>query len=145
MPTDSPKYKEAEAKLPDELLTLITELDALATQVRSLRREVGSIDLDVPEYHVDINKDGRVFGVAQIVRDRSHGLVEEFMLAANRAVASFMTEKKLPALYRVHEPPERVSVQLLRPRHGRGHGRASPRLVQRPGVVGLAPGVLPCP
>jgi ribonuclease R len=40
-----------------------------------------------------------------LVRDRSHSLVEELMLAANRAVADFMLERKLPALYRVHEPP----------------------------------------
>jgi len=111
--SDDPAAAAALEKLPDDLFTLIMELDALAAQVRALRREVGSIDLDVPEYHVDIDADGRVFGVAQIVRDRSHGLVEEFMLAANRAVASFMTEKKLPALYRVHEaPPEEDLVEF---------------------------------
>jgi len=95
----------AAEKLPDEIWNLLHELDELAGELRSRRRTVGSIDLDVPDYKVSVGEDGRVVSVSQIVRDRSHGLVEEYMLAANRAVADFMQNKKLPALYRVHEPP----------------------------------------
>ena len=92
-------------RLPDPLWTLLTELDALAGQLRRRRQEVGSVDLDVPDYDVSVGKDGRVISVSQIVRDRSHGLVEEVMLSANRAVADFTRRTKLPALYRIHEPP----------------------------------------
>jgi len=92
-------------KLPQDVYETLVELDALAGQLRERRHGVGSIDLDVPDYHVDVGADGRVIGVAQIIRDRAHGLVEEFMLCANRAVATFMSENRLPSLYRVHEPP----------------------------------------
>ncbi|MFO7957576.1 MAG: ribonuclease R [Candidatus Brocadiia bacterium] len=102
---EEPAAAAAAEKLPDEIWNLLHELDELAREVRARRRRIGSIDLDVPDYEVSVGEDGRVVSVSQIVRDRSHGLVEEFMLAANRAVADFMKNEKLPALYRVHEPP----------------------------------------
>ncbi len=102
---DEPAAAAAAEKLPDEIWSLLSELDELAGQLRERRRRIGSIDLDVPDYDVSVGEDGRVISVSLIVRDRSHGLVEEFMLAANRAVADFMHTKKLPALYRIHEAP----------------------------------------
>ena len=103
--SDEPAVAAAAEKLSEDILDLLVGLDALAGRVRCRRQEVGSIDLDVPDYDVNIGPDGRVIGVTQIVRDRSHGLVEEFMLSANRAVAGFLKDKKLPGLYRIHEPP----------------------------------------
>jgi len=102
---EEPAAAAAAEKVPEAVWTLLVELDLLAGQLRARRREVGSVDLDVPDYHVSIGEDGRVVGVSQIIRDRSHGLVEELMLSANRAVADFMRRRKLPALYRIHEPP----------------------------------------
>jgi len=109
--SEEPAVMAAAEKLPEELWTTIRELDRLAGQVGALRREVGSIDLDVPDYHVAIGQDGRVVTVTRIIRDRSHSLVEEFMLSANRAVADLTAKKRLPALYRVHEPPAKEDVQ----------------------------------
>ncbi|MFO8009123.1 MAG: ribonuclease R [Candidatus Brocadiia bacterium] len=103
--SEEPAAEAAMERLPEEIWVLLRELDRLARQLRARRREVGSIDLDVPDYEVHVGEDGHVVSVNQIVRDRAHGLVEEFMLSANRAVAQFMDDKKLPALYRIHEPP----------------------------------------
>ena len=102
---DAVDAEPAARDLPQNVLTVLKELDALAGKLRQRRQEAGSIDLETPDYDVDIDETGHVVGVTQIVRDRSHGLVEEFMLSANRAVADFMMKHKLPALYRIHEPP----------------------------------------
>lgn len=102
---EEPATAAAAEVLSEPLWRLLVDLDELAGQLRRRRREIGSVDLDVPEYSVSVDGEGRVVGVSQIIRDRSHGLVEEFMLSANRAVAHFMSENKLPALYRIHEPP----------------------------------------
>ena len=59
---------------------------------------MGSVDLDMPEYDVRVDENGEVISVSQIVRDRSHGLVEEFMLAANQVVARLLIARKLPGL-----------------------------------------------
>jgi ribonuclease R len=103
--SDEPAAMGAVERLPENVWETLRELDALAQQVKARRQEVGSVDLDVPDYHVSIGEDGRVVGVSQIVRDRSHGLVEEFMLAANRAVADYLRRRKLPGLFRVHDEP----------------------------------------
>ena len=92
-------------RLPEPVWGLLAGLDELAGQVRERRRQVGSVDMDMPEYHVSVDDEGRVVGVSQLVRDRSHSLVEEFMLSANRAVADFLKRHKLPGLFRIHEPP----------------------------------------
>lgn len=90
----------------DDIAKLIKNLDRLAGKLRSRRQKAGSVDLDVPEYNVKLGEDGKVSAVSQIERDRSHGLVEEFMLSANVAVAEFLHNNKLPAVYRIHEKPE---------------------------------------
>jgi ribonuclease R len=102
---DAVSAERVEQTVPQDVLDLLKDLDALAGKLRRRRQEVGSIDLDMPDYDVNIDERGHVVGVTEIVRDRSHGLVEEFMLSANRAVADFMVKRKLPALYRIHEAP----------------------------------------
>ncbi len=95
----------AMAKWPDEIWDSIVGLDALARQLRRNRQEQGSIDLDVPEYDVRVGDDGRVTAVFQTERDRSHEVVEEYMLQANQAVARFLIDHNLPGIYRVHDAP----------------------------------------
>jgi ribonuclease R len=111
--SDDPAVQAALEKLPEDVGDVLRDLDELAQQVRALRQQTGSIDLDVPDYDVRVDEDGRVVSVTQIVRDRSHALVEEFMLAANRAIAALTSGRKLPALYRVHdEPPDEDLVEF---------------------------------
>jgi ribonuclease R len=95
----------AMAKWPDEIWDSVIGLDALARQLRGIRREVGSIDFDVPEYDVRVDETGRVTAVFQTERDRSHDLVEEFMLRANQAVARYLDAHNLPGIYRTHDAP----------------------------------------
>ena len=96
----------AARQVPEQILNLLCGLDGLARQVGARRRRIGSIDLDVPEYDVGVDEEGRAVSVTQIVRDRSHGLVEEFMLSANVAVANFLKAHRLPGLFRTHEKPD---------------------------------------
>ncbi len=97
----------------EEIKKAVVDLDHLAGRLRAKRVEVGSVDLDVPEYDVHVGADGKVKAVSQIERDRSHSLVEEFMLAANVAVATFMKDNNLPALYRVHEKPDKEDLEAF--------------------------------
>ncbi len=103
----------AGGRIPEKITKAIRDLDALAGKLRLKRKKMGSVDLDVPEYEVDVGEDGKVSAVSQIERDRSHSLVEEFMLAANVAVATFLNEKELPAIYRVHEKPDEEDLEAF--------------------------------
>ena len=74
----------------------------ILNHARSLR---GSIDFDLPEGDVVLNTDGVMVGVFPEERNVAHRIVEEFMIAANEAVAYELVRREVPALYRVHEQP----------------------------------------
>lgn len=88
-------------RVADSLL-LARELATLLTRQRA---QEGSLDFDLPEAKIILNKQGEVLELGDKVRLESHRLIEEFMLAANRAVALEAFSTGQPFLYRVHEKP----------------------------------------
>ena len=93
----------------DELRTLLPQLRDMLALMRTLyanRVTAGSLDLDLPEALIDLSEEGRSVGVRLLARNDAHRLIEEFMLEANRAVATFLREQRLPFPYRIHEPPD---------------------------------------
>src|SRR5213079_3409366 len=103
-------YKQAFAILSSppqdrlgERLHLAWELAAL---LRRKRFQHGSLDLDFPEVKVLVDKQGHPVRLERIENDESHQLIEEFMLAANEAVARELMKRAVPTIYRVHENPD---------------------------------------
>jgi len=86
-----------------ERLHLTWELAAL---LRRKRFEHGALDLDFPEVKVWVDKDGRPVKLERVENDESHQLIEEFMLAANEAVARELKKRAIPTIYRIHENPD---------------------------------------
>ncbi|MEW6411773.1 MAG: ribonuclease R [Candidatus Zixiibacteriota bacterium] len=78
----------------------------LALLLNKWRFAEGSLDFDLPETKIILNKKGEVIELGHKIRLESHRLVEEFMLAANRAVALEVFRKAQPFLYRVHDKPD---------------------------------------
>ncbi len=78
----------------------------LASLLRKKRFQQGSLDLDFPEVKVRLDEQGKPILLERIENDESHQLVEEFMLAANEAVARELKNRSIPTIYRVHENPE---------------------------------------
>ena len=78
----------------------------LASLLRRKRFEHGSLDLDFPEVKVVVDKKGKPIRLERIENDESHQLIEEFMLAANEAVARELKNRGIPTIYRVHENPD---------------------------------------
>src|SRR5438874_9094757 len=103
-------YKEAYAILNSppqdrlgERLHLAWQLGAL---LRRKRFEHGALDLDFPEVKVWVDTQGEPIRLERVENDESHQLIEEFMLAANEAVARGMKKSAIPTIYRVHENPD---------------------------------------
>jgi len=103
-------YKQAYAILTSaprdrlgQRLHLAWELAAL---LRRKRFEHGALDLDFPEVKVLVDKQGHPVRLERIENDESHQLIEEFMLAANEAVARELMKRAVPTIYRVHENPD---------------------------------------
>jgi ribonuclease R len=82
---------------------LMREL-ALVLNRKRVRR--GSIDFDLPEPLIDFDEWGRMTGIERAQRNIAHRIIEEFMLAANEAVAAHIEQAGRPSLYRIHEPPD---------------------------------------
>ena len=78
----------------------------LAKKLTAQRRERGSIDFDLPEAKIVLADDGTVKEIVRRPRNDAHRLVEEFMLAANEAVARFFDARGLPTVYRIHDEPD---------------------------------------
>lgn len=98
---DAPEQSD----LPAELVGQLQEMAELTRALTGMRRRRGSLDLDLPEVEVLLDSQGRPIDLVKVERNQAHRLIEEFMLAANEAVASFLQERNWPFLYRIHEPP----------------------------------------
>jgi ribonuclease R len=78
----------------------------LARLLRQKRFDHGSLDLDFPEVKVWLDEAGKPVRLERVENDESHQLIEEFMLAANEAVARELKNRAVPAIYRIHENPD---------------------------------------
>jgi ribonuclease R len=85
----------------------------LAEALRRNRLAEGSLDFDLVEPEL-VYEEGKLLAVAAGERNEAHRLIEEFMVAANVAVARRFSEKKAPSIYRVHPPPGVSDLEKLR-------------------------------
>jgi len=78
----------------------------LALILNRKRVQRGAIDFDMPEPLIEFDQFGEMTGVTRSPRNIAHRLIEEFMLAANEAVASHLEQLGIPSLFRIHEKPD---------------------------------------
>lgn len=96
------------------VLAMLEEAFALYRVLRAARLARGSLDFDLPEARYEFDKNGRVTGVGVAERHDAHRLIEEFMIAANEAVARRLGAKGGPEfLYRVHPEPDAERLEAL--------------------------------
>lgn len=87
---------------------LVPHLECLYALYKALfaqRQKRGAIDLDTVETRIVFDANRKIQAIVPTVRNDAHRLIEECMIAANIAAAAFLTERRIPTLYRVHEPP----------------------------------------
>src|SRR6202167_4312912 len=82
------------------------KMKALALLLNKRRRARGSIDFDLPEAVIEFDDQGRMLSIVRSERNIAHRLIEEFMLAANEAVAEYLEKRGVASLHRVHEKPD---------------------------------------
>src|SRR5436309_2974936 len=103
-------YKEAYAILKsaprDRLGERLHVAWELASLLRRKRFAHGSLDLDFPEVKVWLDNNGYPAKLERVENDESHQLIEECMLAANKAVARELKKRAIPTIYRIHENPD---------------------------------------
>jgi len=119
-----------------ELQQMVRRLWQLAEGLRRARMAAGSLDLDMPEAKIFVDAEGFAERIERIEHDESHQLIEEFMLAANEAVARATRERHRASLYRVHDEPDPEKLIELRELLGT-LGVTAGDLTRRAEVVGL--------
>lgn len=92
------------------LLPSLELMAELSQKLRKKRMERGALDFDLPEPEVILNLQGETEDIVRAERNLAHQIIEEFMIAANEAVAKFMEEKGVPFIYRIHEPPKKEAI-----------------------------------
>ncbi len=100
-------------KLGAKVHGLLGRMHELAMLLRRRRIRHGSLVLSMPEVKIELDSDGRVAGARVVEDTESHQVIEEFMLAANEAVAELLRAKGLPFLRRIHESPSPHKLRAL--------------------------------
>jgi ribonuclease R len=86
-----------------EQLELMRELEEILNRKRQRR---GSIDFDLPEPVIEFDENGLMKSITRSERNIANRIIEEFMLSANECVAQYLENKRVPAIYRIHEKPD---------------------------------------
>ncbi len=106
------------AELPEKeirgLQATLRNLWKVASKLRSDRMRSGSLDLDMSETKIFVDENGYADRLEKVENDESHQLIEEFMLAANEAVAKAMRSANMPCIYRTHDDPDEDRLNELR-------------------------------
>lgn len=106
-PEDVERYRDLvdQFKLMEELALLIYES----------RRARGNLDFDLPEAEIILDIQGAPENIIRAERNIAHRIIEEFMIAANEAVARHLKAHDFPLLYRVHQGPDQDSLESIAP------------------------------
>jgi ribonuclease R len=90
-------------------------MEELALLILGQRKARGNLDFDLPEAEIILDVQGVPENIVRAERNIAHRIIEEFMIAANEAVARRLAELNLPLLYRVHEGPDHEALEALAP------------------------------
>jgi ribonuclease R len=107
--TNVNKVLEGDLEMNRRYAPLVDEfrrMKELALLLNKRRHARGSIDFDLPEPVIEFDESGRMQSIVRSERNIAHRLIEEFMLAANEAVAQYLEKRGIASLHRVHEKPD---------------------------------------
>lgn len=92
------------------LLETLRAMRKFSARLREKRLVAGALDLDLPETRLLFNERGEIYGREAVEHHWVHQLIEEFMLAANKAVAEHLFTFEIPGLFRIHDDPDEGSL-----------------------------------
>jgi ribonuclease R len=112
-PPPSPARGEGKSEVGSDLVAMIRRMRDLALLLRKKRFKRGALELEMPEAVLEYDANGRVSGAHFAEHNLSHQIVEEFMLAANEAVAEHFSRFEVPFLRRVHPAPNEEKLEAF--------------------------------
>jgi ribonuclease R len=101
------------SELGGALCALLDESLVLSRRLTKARLERGAMNLDTEETEFIFDAEGRPADARRYPRHDAHRMIEEFMLLANETVARFFTRLKVPSIYRVHDEPDALKLEIF--------------------------------
>ena len=98
-----------------ELIETLRTMEELTHLLMDRRRARGSLDFELPETEILLDDHDMPTDIRRAKRTIAHRMIEEFMVAANEAVARYLRERKFPCVYRVHEGPDEDTLDAIGP------------------------------
>jgi len=114
--TDVNKIFEGDEELIEKysaVYKMFTEILELSHIIRNTKKRRGSIDFELPEIKVVLDENKLVKKIEVRERGEAEKLIEDFMVAANEVVAEKLFWEEIPAIYRVHEDPDKAKISVL--------------------------------
>ena len=114
--TDVNKIFEGDEELIEKyspVHKMFTEMLELSHIIRNTKKRRGSIDFELPEIKVVLDENKLVKKIEVRERGEAEKLIEDFMVAANEVVAEKLFWQEIPAIYRVHEDPDKAKISVL--------------------------------
>lgn len=87
------------------VIPTLEKMRALYELLLERSRGRGYLDFDAPEAEIILDTSGNVAEIIKRERGIAERMIEQFMLCANEAVATYLYERKIPCVYRIHERP----------------------------------------
>ncbi len=97
------------------IIESLRAMEELTHMLMERRRARGSLDFELPETEILLDGDNMPTDIRRAQRTIAHRMIEEFMIAANEAVAAYLRARKFPCVYRVHEGPDEDTLDAIGP------------------------------
>lgn len=107
------KQPALRAELGPELCQMLETGLELAQGLKALRLARGAVNLDSEETEFHFDENGKVNRANPYDRHNAHKMIEEFMLLANEAVARYFNDKKIPTIFRIHDEPDPIKLEVF--------------------------------
>ncbi len=102
-----------QAELGPAVCTMLTEALDLSRRLTTKRLGRGALNLDTEEAEFLFDQEGRPVDARRYPRHDAHRMIEEFMLLANEMVARYFTRRKIPTIYRIHDEPDPLKLEIF--------------------------------
>ncbi len=100
--------------LGEAVCGMLADALALGRKLTAQRLDRGAMNLDTEETEFVFDETGKPVDARRYPRHDAHKMIEEFMLMANEAVATLFTRKKLPTIYRIHDEPDPMKLDVFK-------------------------------
>jgi ribonuclease R len=101
-------------EIGEEVCEMLDQALVLSRKLTTQRLGRGALNLDTDETEFVFGEDGLPIDAREYTHHDAHRMIEEYMLLANEAVATFFTRRKIPTIYRVHDEPDPLKLEVFK-------------------------------